>query len=90
MLPLAALRLKQGFGRLIRSKTDRGAVVILDRRVMERGYGRYLMETLAPAPVTAGTWAEIREQLREFYLRSDPVATDRSVGVGANAHATYL
>jgi hypothetical protein len=47
------------------------------------------METLAPAPVTAGTWAEIREQLREFYLRSDPVATDRSVGVGANAHATY-
>ena len=89
MLPLAALRLKQGFGRLIRSKTDRGAVVILDRRVMERGYGRYLMETLAPAPVTAGTWAVIREQLREFYLRSDPVATDRSIGDGADAHATY-
>jgi 2-keto-4-pentenoate hydratase/2-oxohepta-3-ene-1,7-dioic acid hydratase in catechol pathway len=39
MLPHAALRLKQGFGRLIRTATDRGAV-ILDRRIHDRGYPR--------------------------------------------------
>jgi len=70
MLPLAALRLKQGFGRLIRTRTDRGVVVVLDRRVAERGYGRYLLETLAPAPVIRGAWADIREKLRSFYLRA--------------------
>jgi ATP-dependent DNA helicase DinG len=88
MLPLAALRLKQGFGRLIRAKTDRGAVVILDRRVIERGYGRYLIDTLAPSPVTAGPWSEIRETLRDFYLRSDPRAADPSAGHSADAFAT--
>ena len=38
MLPHAALRLKQGFGRLIRARTDRGAVVILDDRIVKRRY----------------------------------------------------
>jgi ATP-dependent DNA helicase DinG len=82
MLPLAALRLKQGFGRLIRSRTDRGAVVILDRRARERGYGRYLIDTLAPAPLIAGTWTDVREALRSFYLRR-PDATADSPAFGA-------
>ncbi|HRY13385.1 MAG TPA: helicase C-terminal domain-containing protein [Syntrophomonadaceae bacterium] len=40
MLPDAALRFKQGVGRLIRSETDRGAVVVLDRRLVDRQYGQ--------------------------------------------------
>jgi len=48
-LPQAALRLKQGFGRLIRRRDDRGAVVILDNRVLERDYGRAFLEALPPA-----------------------------------------
>ncbi len=68
MLPHAALRLKQGFGRLVRSRTDRGAVVILDRRVLERGYGRDLLEALPEAPVHSAPWAELRDLLRRFYL----------------------
>jgi ATP-dependent DNA helicase DinG len=68
MLPLAALRLKQGFGRLVRSRSDRGAVIILDRRAGERGYGRYLLESL-PVAAEQGPWAGIRERLRDFYLR---------------------
>ncbi|MBI4545656.1 MAG: helicase, partial [Gemmatimonadetes bacterium] len=67
VLPHAALRLKQGFGRLIRSGSDRGAVVLLDRRVVEKGYGRYFFETLPPAPVHTGPWSELRAVVRQFY-----------------------
>ncbi len=67
MLPHAALRLKQGFGRLIRSTTDRGAVVLLDRRVLEKSYGKYFLETLPPAPVRTGPWDELKEELEAFY-----------------------
>jgi len=45
-LPLAALRLRQGYGRLIRSKTDRGAVVLLDRRVIVQDYGPTFLASL--------------------------------------------
>ncbi len=48
-LPMAALTLKQGFGRLIRSRADRGVVAILDRRVSTKGYGRALVSSLPPA-----------------------------------------
>ena len=47
-LPQAVLRLRQGFGRLIRTKNDRGAVVILDSRVVARGYGRQFLDSLPP------------------------------------------
>ncbi|MEJ2501720.1 MAG: helicase C-terminal domain-containing protein, partial [Gemmatimonadota bacterium] len=67
MLPHAALRLKQGFGRLIRSTTDRGAVVLLDPRVLEKSYGRYFLESLPPAPVRTGTWTTLRPELERFY-----------------------
>jgi ATP-dependent DNA helicase DinG len=45
-LPAAALALKQGFGRLIRRRDDRGIVAILDGRVVTKGYGRVFFETL--------------------------------------------
>ena len=45
-LPLAALRLRQGYGRLIRSKSDRGAVVLLDRRVILQEYGPVFLASL--------------------------------------------
>jgi Rad3-related DNA helicase len=45
-LPAAVLRLRQGFGRLIRSTSDRGIVVIADPRVTKAGYGRAFMESL--------------------------------------------
>jgi ATP-dependent DNA helicase DinG len=45
-LPSAAIRLKQGFGRLIRTATDRGLVTILDPRIATRPYGRFLLESL--------------------------------------------
>jgi ATP-dependent DNA helicase DinG len=45
-LPSAAIALKQGFGRLIRRRDDRGIVAILDGRVVTRGYGRVFLDTL--------------------------------------------
>jgi ATP-dependent DNA helicase DinG len=67
MLPHAALRLKQGFGRLVRTRVDRGAVVILDTRLLTKGYGRYFLDSLPPAPLVTGSWAELRAALRDFY-----------------------
>jgi ATP-dependent DNA helicase DinG len=45
-VPQAVIKLKQGFGRLIRSKTDKGIVVILDSRVKTKRYGRYFLDAL--------------------------------------------
>jgi ATP-dependent DNA helicase DinG len=67
MLPLAALRLKQGFGRLIRSRTDRGAVVLLDDRFVRKRYGRYLRDSLPDAPLVKGPWHEVERALERFY-----------------------
>jgi ATP-dependent DNA helicase DinG len=51
-LPEAALALKQGVGRLIRSEEDFGAVVICDPRLLGRSYGRVLLEALPPMSIT--------------------------------------
>lgn len=48
-VPAAAITLKQGFGRLIRTSQDRGIVALLDRRATKRGYGRALLGSLPPA-----------------------------------------
>ena len=53
-LPEAILRLRQGFGRLIRSKTDRGVVVILDKRVQTKSYGRAFLDSLPACTVQRG------------------------------------
>ncbi len=45
-VPEAVLALKQGFGRLIRSKTDRGILAILDNRIRRMQYGRIFLESL--------------------------------------------
>jgi ATP-dependent DNA helicase DinG len=51
-LPEAVIKLKQGFGRLIRTKRDRGMVVILDPRVRTKQYGRMFLDSLPGCKVT--------------------------------------
>lgn len=51
-VPLAILALQQGLGRLIRHRTDRGVLAVLDPRLKTMGYGRRFLESLPPAPVT--------------------------------------
>jgi ATP-dependent DNA helicase DinG len=67
MLPHAALRLKQGFGRLIRSRADRGVVLLLDDRIVAKRYGRYLRDSLPDAPFVKGAWSDVRRRLQAFY-----------------------
>jgi ATP-dependent DNA helicase DinG len=49
LVPSAAIALKQGFGRLVRTRRDRGVVAILDRRLLTKGYGRVFLGSLPPA-----------------------------------------
>ena len=61
-VPAAAITLKQGFGRLIRTKRDAGIVALLDKRARRRGYGRALLESLPPARRIASV-----EAVRDFW-----------------------
>ena len=65
-LPQAALRLKQGFGRLIRRSTDHGAVVILDNRILGRDYGKAFLEILPPASRFVGRSREVAGRVGEW------------------------
>ena len=51
-MPLAILTLLQGLGRLLRHRTDRGVLALLDPRLRTKGYGRRFLDSLPPAPVT--------------------------------------
>jgi ATP-dependent DNA helicase DinG len=51
-LPSAAVSLQQALGRLIRSESDRGVMAVLDRRLADARYGRTLLASLPPAPLT--------------------------------------
>ncbi|UCD24246.1 MAG: helicase [Gemmatimonadota bacterium] len=69
LLPHAGLKLKQGFGRLIRSSTDVGVVLLMDPRVTKRNYGRLLLESLPPATQSIGPWADLRTATEEFFAQ---------------------
>lgn len=71
LVPHAALKLKQGFGRLIRSQSDFGVVVLLDPRVLRRPYGHTLLGSLPPARQVAGPWEEVRTAAEEFFAAHD-------------------
>lgn len=51
-IPLAILALKQGLGRLLRHRDDRGVLAVLDPRLRTMGYGRRFLASLPPAPIT--------------------------------------
>ena len=50
-LPLAIIKFKQGFGRLIRSKSDKGIVVVLDSRIIQKRYGQRFLAAIPDCPV---------------------------------------
>jgi ATP-dependent DNA helicase DinG len=69
LLPHAALKLKQGFGRLIRSRQDTGIVILLDSRVVTKRYGPLLLSGLPRAERIVGSWAQVRTKCEDFFAR---------------------
>lgn len=67
LVPAAALSLKQGFGRLIRTTRDRGVVAILDSRIRRKGYGKVFIRSLPPARI-----CDTLDEVRALLLSSTP------------------
>ena len=67
IVPQAVIRFRQGFGRLIRDRKDRGCILILDRRVLDKSYGRTFLDSLPECPRVAGTSDLVVEKLRGFF-----------------------
>lgn len=65
-LPQAVLRFKQGFGRLIRSRTDCGVVLVLDRRISARRYGEKFIQSLPDCKIVYDSLAAVLEYQRRF------------------------
>ncbi len=68
ILPQAVLRLRQGFGRLIRRSADRGAVVLCDERLRSRDYGERFLAALPPVAVVTVPVTEVGEAVAAFVL----------------------
>ena len=61
-VPEAVLKFRQGFGRLIRARSDRGVVAIFDRRVLAKRYGRIFLDSLPPCTVRKGPLAQLGKE----------------------------
>ncbi|HPR88955.1 MAG TPA: helicase C-terminal domain-containing protein, partial [bacterium] len=68
-VPLAVLKFKQGFGRLIRRKTDRGSVIVFDNRVVKKAYGKRFMRSLPPCRTVVGGKELVFAEMVKFFDR---------------------
>jgi len=66
-VPQAVIRFRQGFGRLIRRRSDRGAIIVLDSRVLTRSYGSVFLRSLPDARLMCKERAEVLAAVREFF-----------------------
>ena len=66
-VPQAVLKLKQGFGRLIRKKTDTGSIFILDKRISEKFYGRIFLNSLPKSNMAIGNQDDVLKKVRLFF-----------------------
>ncbi len=66
-IPLATLKFKQGFGRLIRHKSDRGCFLCLDSRLITRNYGKHFLSSLPSNNILIDTGENISIKMKEFY-----------------------
>ncbi len=69
-VPEAVLRFRQGFGRLIRARSDRGAVICLDKRLLTKAYGRFFLEALPDCTVQRGNLASLAPAVVDWLNRA--------------------
>jgi ATP-dependent DNA helicase DinG len=65
-LPLAVIKLRQGIGRLIRNRSDRGIIVILDPRILTKRYGSAFLRSIPTSNITQGSLQSVLEQVEGF------------------------
>jgi len=65
-IPEAILTFRQGFGRLIRTQFDRGIVVVLDRRILSKKYGRFFIESLPPSKLITGSVTDLPKRAAQW------------------------
>jgi ATP-dependent DNA helicase DinG len=68
-VPDAVLRFRQGFGRLIRTRSDRGVVVVLDNRVLTKGYGMRFIDALPPCTLNTGALKDLPAAALDWLAR---------------------
>lgn len=73
-VPQAVIKFRQGFGRLVRRKTDSGAIVVLDRRVLTKHYGKVFLESLPDLRVVSGKSEQVYAELSRFFDNADGTA----------------
>jgi len=66
-VPQAVIKFKQGFGRLIRSKSDRGSIMIFDRRVVDKTYGKIFLSSLPDCRLVQGKRQRVFNEVKEFF-----------------------
>ncbi|MBA3721047.1 MAG: DEAD/DEAH box helicase family protein [Parachlamydiaceae bacterium] len=69
-VPHAIVKFKQGFGRLIRNKWDRGCIVCLDTRIITKGYGRYFLNSLPACERVFAEGTTAYAKMTEFYKKT--------------------
>jgi len=90
-VPQAVLRFRQGFGRLIRSTSDRGVVAVLDSRIRSKSYGQWFLDALPPCQQHIGPLHTLPELAARFLSDRDPRAgeplpTPEGAGIDDSMH----
>lgn len=66
-IPLAVIKFKQGFGRLLRTKKDRGCVLCLDPRLVKKNYGKFFLNSLPPAATFFASRDKVIAEMQKFF-----------------------
>lgn len=69
-LPEAVIKFRQGFGRLVRTKSDTGVVIVADPRMTTKGYGSYLKKSIPASMHTVDTQENLLSRIRDFFSTS--------------------
>ena len=81
MIPEAVIKFRQGFGRLVRTKSDRGVVVVADRRLVSKNYGAIFRKSIAASVHAVASEALLFARVKDFFDASafSPCATPRDM-----------
>ena len=66
-VPQAVIKFRQGFGRLIRRRTDRGVILVLDKRILTKRYGKYFLNSLPRLNVVKGPQRGVYLSVQRFF-----------------------